>query len=94
MSLLFANKSPSDILCKEDLESFKEKGLKLTYTVDKGEPGWTGEVGFITKEMIAKYMPAPGPDTLITHCGPKQLNQMVRTQLLEMGYSEEMIFKF
>jgi len=44
--------------------------------------------------MIQQTMPAAGKDTLICTCGPGPMNRMLATQLVELGYVEDNIFKF
>ena len=95
VSLLFANKSSSDILLKEELDTrSKLDNISVEYVLDREEPGWTGSVGYINKQMIQEFMPPPGKDTMICHCGPRPMNIMVRKQLEELGYSADMLIKF
>ena len=67
-------------------------------TLDHAPPkvaNWTEGVGFVTKEMVKKRMPAPSIDTMITYCGPPAFCEMISKMLLEdLGYDESMIFKF
>ena len=98
-SLIFGNKTSKDILLKNQLdEMHKKQNFKfsnLIYTIDKEEDGWTGKVGLITKEKIAKYIPEPSEDTLIIICGSgKMCKKYLFPLLLEMGYSKENIFIF
>ena len=56
---------------------------------------WQQGVGFVTKEMLTNFMPAPSPETLIVYCGPPFFEKDMRTFLKEMGYDEKtMTFKF
>ena len=94
--MLFANKTSADILLKEELEqrAAECENINVQFVIDKDEPGWTGSVGYISKEMIQEFMPPPGKDTMICHCGPKPMNVMVRKILEELGYSADMLIKF
>jgi len=51
-------------------------------------------VGFITKDMLKKTLPAPGPETLIVYCGPPPFEAMMKKHLTELGYKTEDTFKF
>lgn len=97
-SLVFGNRSTKDILLKDELDHFLKCGhfkFDVYYTIDKAEEGWTGEVGYISKEMIAKYMPPPADDTLILICGSgKMCKKYLAPMLLEMGYAATSIFIF
>lgn len=66
-SLVFGNRTTNDILLKDELLALKEQypdKFKLFLTVDmQPDPSenWQQGVGFITKEMLQKALPAPGP---------------------------------
>jgi cytochrome-b5 reductase len=96
MSLLFANQTEKDILCRDlieaDVEKYGEEKFSADYTLDRPPAkGWTHFSGFITKEMIEKTMPPPGKDTQIIICGPPpMLRYAVLPALEELGYTKDM----
>jgi len=100
MSLVFGNRTVDDILLKEELEQLQEgykEQFKLFFTVDVAPPAeaeWKQGVGFVTQEMLKEYMPAPSEDTLILFCGPPPFEAMMKKHMGEMGYTEDMWFKF
>lgn len=109
VSLLYANVSPDDILLKQKLDilSANHPNLKIYYTVDNPSQDWRGGKGYISKDMVIKGLPGPGDDTLILVCGPpgmmnhisgdkaKDRSQGELTGILkEVGYTEDMVFKF
>lgn len=109
VSLIYANVSPDDILLKEKLDilSARHPNLKIFYTVDEPSKNWRGGVGYISKDMIIKGLPSPSEDALILVCGPPGMMNHIsgdkpnpRSQgeltglLKELGYSEEMVYKF
>ena len=95
ISLIYANKTESDILLRNILEEFvADKKLKMYLTLDNPPACWTLGKGYITPEMIASHLPPPAEDTLILHCGPSPMNRMVRSYLETMGYKDYMVFKF
>ncbi|CAN1120316.1 NADH-cytochrome b5 reductase-like protein [Linum perenne] len=108
VSLLYANVSPDDILLKQKLDYLATHypNLKVFYTVDNPTKTWKGGVGYISKEMALKGLPGPGDDTIIMVCGPpgmmKQISgDKVKAEqgelsgiLKELGYTEEMVYKF
>jgi cytochrome-b5 reductase len=88
-----------DILLKEELDAFHlhhKDRFKLHYTVDvhPQDPKWEGGVGFVTQTMLQAHMPPPSPDTIILYCGPPPFEDMMKKHLKELGYSDEMVFKF
>lgn len=109
-SLLFGNVSPKDILLKERLDELQRKypeRFQVHYLVDKPADGWKGDVGYVTPELVKKYLPAPGASSFIYVCGPPPMYKAVSgpkapdfTQgelsgvLAELGYKSENVFKF
>ena len=99
-SLIFGNRTVDDILLKDELislgENYKEK-FKLFLTVDvkpEANVNWKYGVGFVTQDMLKKNMPAPSDETIILYCGPPPFKEMMKKHLAELGYTENMIFKF
>jgi len=71
--LLFANQTEKDILLREEIEEIKKNNptrFSYMYTIDRPEEGWNYEKGFINQEMIEKYLPLPGDDSMVLICGP------------------------
>lgn len=100
LSLIFGNRTVEDILIKEELENLAENykdNFKLFLTVDvkpEESSNWKQGVGFITKDMIQQNLPAPGEQTIILYCGPPPFEDMMKKHLTELGYTENMMFKF
>ncbi|XP_022893439.1 NADH-cytochrome b5 reductase-like protein [Olea europaea var. sylvestris] len=109
VTLLYANVSPDDILLKKRLDvlAAKHPNLKVFYTVDNPTKDWQGGTGYISNDMVKKGLPGPGDDTLILVCGPpgmmkhisgdkaEDYSQGELTGLLkELGYTENMVYKF
>ncbi|KAJ0491481.1 putative cytochrome-b5 reductase [Helianthus annuus] len=109
VSLIYANVSPDDILLKKKLDMLaaSHPNLKVFYTVDSPSKYWVGGTGYISKDMASKGLPAPSDDTLILVCGPPGMMKHVSggkakdwTQgevsgvLKELGYTEDMVYKF
>jgi ferredoxin-NADP reductase len=44
--------------------------------------------------MIKERLPAPSIETLILYCGPPPFEDMMKKHLSELGYTDDMIFKF
>ncbi len=99
LKLVFANKTVNDILLKEELLQLaannKERfNLYLTVDIKPEDPNWKGGVGFVTKEVLQAQMPAPSPDTIILFCGPPPFEDMLKKFFKELGYADDMLFKF
>ncbi|KAJ2666382.1 hypothetical protein GGH99_006753, partial [Coemansia sp. RSA 1285] len=67
-----------------------------------------GDVGFVTKELVQKYMPASSnQDVLVSVCGPLPMMKSISGAkapdysqgevggiLKELGYTSDQVFKF
>merc|ERR1719247_2504667 len=92
ISLLYANQTPDDILMKDRLDDLDSRGMKVSYTVDRvpADTVWGGFVGFISEDMVATTMPAPGSGTLILACVPPiMIDKCVRPITDKLGYTLE-----
>jgi len=83
VTLIYGNKTPEDILMKEQLDKWAAASggrLQIVHVVgnkpdDPAPPGWvttptyTAETGWIDEAKIKKYAFAPADDTLIFVCG-------------------------
>ena len=60
ISLLYANQTENDILCRDMLEALAKQHptrLKVWYTLDRPPKGWKYSEGFVTDTMIAERLP-------------------------------------
>ena len=90
VSLLFANQTASDILLKSELDALAaaHENLTVHYAVDVAEAGWTGEVGYVSADMIKKCLPSAGDDTTVLMCGPPAMIEKAVVPALDtLGYS-------
>ncbi|KAJ2726805.1 hypothetical protein GGI07_000316 [Coemansia sp. Benny D115] len=112
LTLVFANKSEDDIILRATLDDFARKHpdqFKVHYVVDKAaSSAWNGDVGYVTKELVQKYMPAADrSDVLVGVCGPIPMMKSVSGTkapdfsqgevggiLKELGYTSQQVFKF
>ncbi|KAI7735235.1 hypothetical protein M8C21_028366, partial [Ambrosia artemisiifolia] len=97
LDLIYANVTVDDILLKEELDTLATKyagRFKVYYVLNQPPEGWTGGVGFVTKEMIAEHFPAPAFDIKILRCGPPPMNKAMAAHLEALGYGPELLFQF
>lgn len=109
VTFVFANIAEEDILLRKQLDerAAKHPNFKVHYVLEKPPQGWEGSVGYVTKELIQKYMPAPSADSTVMVCGPPPMMKAITgpkapdyTQgelsglLLDLGYTKEQVFKF
>jgi cytochrome-b5 reductase len=84
VSLIYANKTPGDILLKDKLDSLAKKhsNFKVHYVVEKkGALDFFSSysTGYITSEVLQKHCPGPseGEDILVTVCGPPPMMKAI-----------------
>ncbi|PWA96841.1 NADH-cytochrome b5 reductase 1 [Artemisia annua] len=97
IDLIYANVTYDDILLKEELEELASKyphRLRIHYVLNQPPEGWTGGVGFVTKEMIKEHLPEPAFDIKILRCGPPPMNKAMAGHLEALGYDPETLFQF
>ena len=77
VTLLYGNKSPEDILLKDELDALVAKSagrIKVVHVVGTQPDqapiaGWDGELGWVDKAKFQKYAAPPSADTMVMVCG-------------------------
>ncbi|KAK7712539.1 NADH-cytochrome b5 reductase [Diaporthe eres] len=90
VDLIFANVTKQDILLKEDLDALaaEDKGFRVHYVLDKPPEGWTGGVGYVTADMITKWLPKPADDVKILLCGPPPMISGLKKTTEAIGFKK------
>lgn len=86
--LLFANETENDILLKEEIDELLSKypNMSVHYTLTHPPENWLGSVGYVSKEMIEKYMPPPSEDNRLLICGPPEMKKSLIEITHSMGW--------
>jgi len=94
--LIFANVNADDILLREELDALAtiHKNFQIRYVLNNPPEGWTGGVGFISKDMIERFCHPSHNDTMMLMCGPPLMMKAMQTNLESLNYKEEHIFSF
>lgn len=91
ISLIYANRSESDILLRTEIEAFARrypKNFKLWYMLDTAPEGWTYGTGHVDQNVLAERLPAPSPDTKILLCGPPGMVSATKKNLAALGFQK------
>ncbi|EYC13300.1 hypothetical protein Y032_0044g902, partial [Ancylostoma ceylanicum] len=98
ISLLFANQSEEDILCRKELDELALKHsdrFKVWYTVDRPPTNWNFSSGFINDQMIKEHLWAPSDDSAVFLCGPPpMINFACIPNLDKLAYDPNNRFQF
>ena len=78
LTILYGSVSKDDIILKEELEKCLCDRVKVIHVLSGEDPDWTGEKGFLNKDIISKYS---SDDTSYFVCGPQAMYDYVEEQL-------------
>ena len=90
VDLIFANVTEQDILLREDLDQLaaEDSGFRVHYVLDKPPAGWTGGVGYVTAEMVTKWLPKPADDVKVLLCGPPPMISGLKKTAESLGFKK------
>ncbi|KAJ2891319.1 hypothetical protein MKZ38_000596, partial [Zalerion maritima] len=90
VDLIFANVTKEDILLREDLDALaaEDKGFRVHYVLDKPPEAWTGGQGFVTADMISKWLPKAAPDVKLLLCGPPPMVGGLKKAAVGLGFEK------
>jgi len=90
VSLIYANVNEEDILLKAELDRLHKdhpNRFNLYYVLNNPPAGWTGGVGFVSKDQIATHFPTPDTqNTKLLICGPPPMVNAMKKHLDELKY--------
>jgi NAD(P)H-flavin reductase len=86
--LLYGSRSSRDLLYQADIKEWQRTaGFETFITIDRPEPGWSGEVGYVNK-LIEKAK-VPVDNTVAFVCGPPIMFNSVIDDFLSRDMSED-----
>jgi len=101
MSLLFANRTPEDVMLKEELDALAAAcpRFRVAYSVDEvpaGAPSWPGSTGRVSAALLEEALGRlPARPELVCVCGPPGFHRAVKKLLTEdLGYDSDAVFEF
>ncbi|KAJ2959981.1 hypothetical protein NQZ79_g4576 [Umbelopsis isabellina] len=88
VSLIFANRKEEDILLKDELDNLAKvhNNFQVHYVLEYPPDDWTGQAGFVSKDMIERYLPPPAKDIKILLCGPPAMIKAMTNLTQDIGY--------
>lgn len=72
INLIYANVNEDDILLKKELDDLMNTypdRFFVYYVLNNPPAGWTGGVGFVSKDQIEKHMPPTDHNIKVLMCG-------------------------
>jgi NAD(P)H-flavin reductase len=90
IQILYGARTPTDLVYKDELKMWgSRQDVEFHVTVDRAEPGWTGNVGIVST-LFEKVKIEP-QGTMAFLCGPPVMIRFVMQDLLAMGFAEDAI---
>lgn len=88
--LIYASKTWEGTIFREEIEEFKKHlNLKAVYVLENPHEGWDGESGWVTAELMARYLPENRMDIYYFICGPAPMQKAVKISLQKLGLPME-----
>jgi len=88
--LLYGAKSARELMYRPLIEEWrKREGFETYVTIDRSEPGWNGEVGFV--HTLIEKAKVPVTDTVAFVCGPPIMFNAVIGELSARGLKDDCI---
>ncbi|KAK7022822.1 hypothetical protein SK128_011860 [Halocaridina rubra] len=95
INLLYFSDNYTEILYREELDSYaaKDSRLRIVYTLGEAPENWEGEEGFIDTQMIDKHVTKPdGIKHKIVMCGGPTMSISCLHSLRSLGFPSHYIF--
>jgi predicted ferric reductase len=86
--LLFANRDWENVIFREELEALRARlNLTLVHVLEKPPAGWAGEIGFVSRDLLDRYLPGEKARNSIEIfiCGPPKMMNAVESALVKIG---------
>jgi NAD(P)H-flavin reductase len=88
--LLYGGRAPDQLLYRDELGAWSERGLEVHVTVDSAGPEWLGHVGVVTR-LVHRAGLDPAR-TVVMSCGPEVMMRFTVSALTECGVPRERIY--
>ncbi len=90
-TLLYGARSPDMLLYRRDYDAWTDRGLNLSATVDRSQPGWSGDVGVVPL-LVDRLRPLTPANSVMFLCGPEVMMRYNVRSALERGLRRDQIW--
>ncbi|HAF61930.1 MAG TPA: oxidoreductase [Anaerolineaceae bacterium] len=94
VKLFYNNRDWDSVTFREEIAAIEKKiDLQVIYTLEIPPQAWDGEQGYLTEDIIRKYLPLNwiGQQTEIFMCGPQIMMEIVERQCQNLGFNDKHI---
>ncbi|MCX5678822.1 MAG: FAD/NAD(P)-binding protein [Candidatus Omnitrophica bacterium] len=90
--LRYGARSPSDIVYKGEIDSWKTKAghVDIMVSCDVGDPSWNGHVGLVTTILKTEGLDVNNAVAIV--CGPPIMMKFATFKLLDLGFKDSQIY--
>ena len=86
LHLIYAYTNWNGLTFREELAHLEEKlNISMTYVLQEPHPGWDGEIGFVTREILKRNLPEDRASYEYFLCGPVVMKRAVEKNLKSLG---------
>jgi predicted ferric reductase len=86
VELLYGGRNLESLTFRPQLEELKRRmNLTVIYVLEEPPEGWSGERGYVTADMLRRYLPAQFKRFQYFICGPVPMMDAVEDALLALG---------
>jgi NAD(P)H-flavin reductase len=88
VTLLYGSRTPDTLLYTNEYEQWSRQGIDVHLTVDRGAPGWEGNVGVVPLLFDRLKLRDPAR-TIVFTCGPEVMMRFAAKSAFGQGISKE-----
>ncbi|MDH4309174.1 MAG: FAD/NAD(P)-binding protein [Acidimicrobiia bacterium] len=83
LSIVYGARTPADLLYTDEYAAWERQGARVEVTVDRADPSWHGDVGFVTTalERVVTGLSRP----IAVACGPEVMMRVAAERLIGLG---------
>jgi predicted ferric reductase len=90
--LIYASGTAEGLTFKGQLDSLQSRmNLKVVYVLGNPDPGWTGETGFVSADLLKRHLPMDFQRMQYFVCGPPRMMDSIEKILPEIGVPGDLI---
>jgi predicted ferric reductase len=90
--LIYANGDWDGVAFRDELERLEQRmNLTVVHVLERPPADWDGEAGFVTAEVLSRYLPRGYRRFQFFICGPAVMMDAVESALVELGVPDERI---
>jgi NAD(P)H-flavin reductase len=90
-TLLYGSRAPDMLLYTRQYEAWTDRGLDVSVTVDRFQPGWSGNVGVVTL-LVDRLRPFVPRNSVMFLCGPEVMMRYTVRSALARGLRKDQIW--